>query len=474
MKIKNIVTILLIAVILASCAPAAKVIPTETVIPTSAFTPIPPTIEPSPTVELSLEQQSATIEAAELLAIAISQTGTSITYEQILQQGLTVIQKEGFDPADTTGMKKIKYEIAYTQDNFPLMIKMEGENWKSANFENNPYGIIFGYTDRIDRKSPGISSKPFSKLFNANAIYTSNHFSPLRNLQKTAEYNGEPASQPSFFVDGVVEVKELERFINATDTKFKGIVFQGGGIDQMPKDNPNMYVMTVSGQNQINIKFDKMDSVLVEEAFVWYLTNTTKAAINNDVNIFAFNELIRGDNYWVKAMRKTPEQITELAIQTVRLVARENPNLRFMLNDDHIDKPEKTNLGVILKIIQDFDKKGIVRLNEFIIGVHYHHDTNYDVSNLTNAIEKLYAAGIRDIRLTEVDIMGKQEPTDEQILKYYISLIKVIKEQKTAHPDLNISVVFFDEAWENSYLGKNSRITDIPNGLYQLIAELYK
>lgn len=53
MKIKNIVTVLFVAIILVSCAPAAKVVPTETAIPTSTFTPIPPTltIAPSPTTQ---------------------------------------------------------------------------------------------------------------------------------------------------------------------------------------------------------------------------------------------------------------------------------------------------------------------------------------------------------------------------------------------------------------------------------------
>ncbi len=49
MKIKNIVTVLLVAFILVSCAPAAKVVPTETTIPTSTFTPVPPT----PTITLT-------------------------------------------------------------------------------------------------------------------------------------------------------------------------------------------------------------------------------------------------------------------------------------------------------------------------------------------------------------------------------------------------------------------------------------
>lgn len=49
MKIKNIITVLLIIIILASCAPAAKVVPTETAILTSTVTPIPPTLTITPT-----------------------------------------------------------------------------------------------------------------------------------------------------------------------------------------------------------------------------------------------------------------------------------------------------------------------------------------------------------------------------------------------------------------------------------------
>jgi hypothetical protein len=48
MKIKNIITIFLIAFLLAACAPAAKVVPTETAMPTSTFTPVPFTPRPIP------------------------------------------------------------------------------------------------------------------------------------------------------------------------------------------------------------------------------------------------------------------------------------------------------------------------------------------------------------------------------------------------------------------------------------------
>ncbi len=55
MKVKDIVTILLVTFILASCAPAVIVVPTETTIPTSTFTstpvPLTPTITPTPAPE---------------------------------------------------------------------------------------------------------------------------------------------------------------------------------------------------------------------------------------------------------------------------------------------------------------------------------------------------------------------------------------------------------------------------------------
>lgn len=61
MEIKNIVTVLLVAFILTSCAPAAKVVPTETAIPTSTFTPIPPTPTITPTLIPTINIEGQTV-----------------------------------------------------------------------------------------------------------------------------------------------------------------------------------------------------------------------------------------------------------------------------------------------------------------------------------------------------------------------------------------------------------------------------
>jgi len=57
MKIKNIITVLLVVFILSSCTPAAKVVPTETAIPNSTFTPAPAaTITVTPVLTIPKER----------------------------------------------------------------------------------------------------------------------------------------------------------------------------------------------------------------------------------------------------------------------------------------------------------------------------------------------------------------------------------------------------------------------------------
>jgi hypothetical protein len=64
MKIKNIVTVLLVAFVLVSCAPVAKVVPTETAVPTLTLSPAPPTPTIAVTPTLTLDDIRAIIYAS--------------------------------------------------------------------------------------------------------------------------------------------------------------------------------------------------------------------------------------------------------------------------------------------------------------------------------------------------------------------------------------------------------------------------
>ena len=149
MKIK-ILFMVILAIVLASCAPASISTPTKVPIPTATITLTP--VSPTPTVTLipALELLPETQKSVNLFVNAMQNAGVSITTEQILQQGLTVNSISGND-GET-------YEVATVnidpnpnvqgealEGNYPLMIKM-GNDWEKATLKNmgNLIGFEFG------------------------------------------------------------------------------------------------------------------------------------------------------------------------------------------------------------------------------------------------------------------------------------------------------------------------------------------
>lgn len=159
MKIKNIVTVLLVAIILASCAPAAKVVPTETAIPTSTFTPVPPTITPTsiPTIQVNgfsvpdpkytnpelFDLQNANSPIPQFVN-AMSMAGIKVAPEKIIQQityqELTrangkpyVVAVYNLDPDSGKMGETLEGEI-------PLLLAFQNDNdlwvWKKATIGN--------------------------------------------------------------------------------------------------------------------------------------------------------------------------------------------------------------------------------------------------------------------------------------------------------------------------------------------------
>jgi GH35 family endo-1,4-beta-xylanase len=116
-------------------APPATVIPpTATTRPTEApaKTVVPPTATPKPTespiLVLPLDKLPATIAAVTEFANAMKAAGVATTAEQILQKGLTTKEIVGKDGS--------KYQIASTQDGYPLMLKVGGGVWREATLKD--------------------------------------------------------------------------------------------------------------------------------------------------------------------------------------------------------------------------------------------------------------------------------------------------------------------------------------------------
>ena len=130
--------------------------------------------------ELLLEQQPATIKAAGDFAAALTSAGIPTTAEQVLAQGLVTIEKTGADGK--------KYEVASTQDGYPLMIKMEGGKWeelKPGKFEfvNGMKVYIAGNYDNVVLLN-GKSKDEFSGLNTEWAF----HLDVSHKEEKTIDY----------------------------------------------------------------------------------------------------------------------------------------------------------------------------------------------------------------------------------------------------------------------------------------------
>ena len=165
MKIKNVVTALLVAFILVSCAPAAKVVPTETAVPMSTYTLVPPTPTSTPTPPI--ETLPVTQKSVSQFVSSMQTAGINITAEQILQQGLEI--------KTITGADGNLYEIASThldpdpnqqgetlEGSYPLMIKIE-KGWEEATLKNLAHliGMQFGAAINLNKDFRSITIDNF-------------------------------------------------------------------------------------------------------------------------------------------------------------------------------------------------------------------------------------------------------------------------------------------------------------------------
>jgi len=448
-------------------SPTATYIPsTSTSLPTETLT---PTLTSTPT--LPLEQLPETKEAIDEFIQAFQAEGVNITSEQLLQKGLEL--------RTMTDKNENHYDVAFVHledtsqfgGDYPLIIKSDNE-WSRQLFGKNPQNINFGYTRRIEPKEPMIDGKNNANFFDSSSIYPSNQFYPWRNLD--GKYSEGTLAYSSFFSNSIIDEKELEDFINKTTTTFNGIKFSGDAIRLVPK-NPKTHAMVITSQREIQGQFDDItDHTIAERAFVWFIANAIQSVTNAGIEFMLFNELLRdGNSYWSQKMNKTPEEVIELAARSAKIAAKDS-KITIMINEFGLESSNNSKRTELIRIIDNLRQKGVFpKLGGIAIGIQYHNGIEYNVQNLKDSLEYFYTNGISDIRLTEVDIMQKGSPTNSQITEYYFSMLKTVKEVKNTHQDLNMSIIFFDEQWDTDNT-QNTRITDVPTGLYQVLGELYK
>lgn len=159
MKIKNIIVVLLVSFILASCAPAAIVIPIETAIPTSTFTPVPPTIRPTsiPTIQVGgfsvpdpkytnpelFDLQNANSPIPQFIK-AMSMAGIEISPENVMRQITYQESTQASGKPYIVGLYNLDPDSSKTgealEGEVPLLIAFQDDNdlwvWKKTTIGN--------------------------------------------------------------------------------------------------------------------------------------------------------------------------------------------------------------------------------------------------------------------------------------------------------------------------------------------------
>jgi endo-1,4-beta-xylanase len=130
MKIKNIVTVLLVAFILASCVPGAKVVPTETAIP--SITPIPstPTITPTPAPENLADAKDLSKWVDDFVHAyggKVTVNGAEMDASQLTEE----IRKSSEAFTQVKEIKGVKYSFLVASG-VPLAISTSNEQWRKV------------------------------------------------------------------------------------------------------------------------------------------------------------------------------------------------------------------------------------------------------------------------------------------------------------------------------------------------------
>jgi hypothetical protein len=165
MKIKNIVKVLLIAFILASCAPAAKVIPTEAAILPSTFTPVPlATITPTSIPTINVEGQNIPdpkFTNPEFFDTAIKDSPIAQFINAVKIGGIQISDEQIIDNLEYTKVVDVNgeivvfatYKLILDSSSYEIPILIASQNkansqWLWLGFGTKEYGnyknILFG------------------------------------------------------------------------------------------------------------------------------------------------------------------------------------------------------------------------------------------------------------------------------------------------------------------------------------------
>lgn len=422
MKTKNIITVLLIAFILASCAPTVTavptetvvpketVLPTETVVPASTFTLISPTPTPAPSETPTetpippLETLSVTKKSVSEFANALQTAGINISAEQIIQQGLLI--------QTITGGDGKQYEIATThidpdptqigeslEADYPLIIKNETGEWKIANQRNicALTQIAFGTVGAIGLTSPWISDyKKVEEIIKDGTVYKED-YSFMWQLPNEQKVDSLRPTESTFYFDSL---DKFVKFTRENNLKPAGQTL----LVQNPYFLP---------QWLLDISNSKNPQKLMDVA-----QKHIKTIINRYPNVVEWTVLSELENKWIEhhPWVGTFGLKDEQWIVDVYKTAKEaNPNSKLVYSDFDIEfGGEKSNR--IFNIIQKAKNEGApIDIIAFQMHVNARElNTSAKFESLAKEIKRYEDIGIK-VQIGEMDVSMVNISSDPKI-----------------------------------------------------------
>jgi endo-1,4-beta-xylanase len=350
-------------------------IPTQTLVPTATltFTPTPipptptaaPTMTPSPTVEVKVADLPQTKVAVDQFVAAMNSAGVQAEAEQI-RQGLSI--------KEITGKDGKQYEIALTQDGYPLMIKA-GKGWIQV-YERllvdlfNP-DFLMGAT--ADYPIYGDEfNRPNLEVFLAarfNSLILENHL----------RWNGLEITAGSIDDTRILQVKKLVDFAKANNQTLLGqhIFFYTEYPDWLKSGQFTKEQLIDIIQNRVDIVMKTFPEIKT-----WVVANE-------------FHPISLG---WHEDYLQSKLGTQEALLMMFQAAQQANPNATLLISDSHNETINDTNFQKTLDFITYLKQKGIENVG---VGMHLHRKASSQINQ--NAMKEAMLKLDVPIFITEAD-----------------------------------------------------------------------
>lgn len=485
MKTKTIITVLLFAIILVSCAPAVTTVPTETVapavaaisietvIPTSTFTPVPtPTLTLAPpTSTITPTPQPENIADAKDLPVWINRfvrtyngkiaiDGLELDVNQLTDEILKNDDK-------FTVLKKVNQTETFflVINGTPLAIREGNGQWReiTPSIISSIYGIKFGYGGLLIGKD---ADKYYFHKFTDNEkraqIENSSIFVPGWGFANSTimwptlkEYGG--TGDPGDWKRWNWEVPDSFFFaLSKYDNEYENKTIRGGHIFW---DGPDWYMSTALSaiRDEVLRTHDSQKQQQLKNAFLLYTEKTIQRYPQVDqwlvINEVLDNQGLIKQDAWMESLGGE-----DFLVELLKTAQASNPKAQFMVNDFFVEFPGKKADGYYDMVKRLYDK-GALRSSD-IVGFQFHtsvRDPHFSdlakaKSQLFNNWKRFVELGLK-ISITELDVSANNSQSEiENQAKIYGAIIETVIQLQSEYPESVDSVVTWGYSDDTSWL----------------------